>query len=149
MASSLSSSWVLFLFIFQVPSTEPNVVNTPWVLIKELWTQEELLIGWAPQKTDSEMKMGRQKVYWDVLGTHTCESGGEVGLGRRRSWTAVQSLQGVLQLISHLYTPSSTSLCRRASPGYQHCQQLGEGVLQRWTGDLQHLAQNRQWSAGI
>ena len=34
---------------------------------------------------DAEMKTGQQEVYGDVLGTHTGESVGRVGLGRRRT----------------------------------------------------------------
>ena len=133
MAKQLEEELGLMSLYFQVPNTEHNVVSSQWVLTKNLWTQGGLVIGWIPRKADTEMKTGQQQVYWDVLGTHAGESAGAVGLGRRRIWTARQSPQGVLELISDLYTPVSAGRLAQAT----HSASGWGRVLQHWTGDLQ------------
>lgn len=34
-----------------------------------------VIIRWIPQKADSEMKMVRQQIHWNVFGTYTSELG--------------------------------------------------------------------------
>lgn len=69
MANHLSRNWVLFLFIFQAPSTEPNMASTLKFSQKN-YEQEETFMGQVSQKADSEIKTGSRNLLEGVFGIH-------------------------------------------------------------------------------
>lgn len=122
--------------------------------MKELWAQGGCIIDWVPQKADSDMKISKQEAYWDVFGSHSCEPVEEVGLGRWRRRTAIQSLQGVLELAAPFRViPSLYSIIRSLHQGWSRAPTLpgagvrraGQGIYNICHRNLDGVSASREW----